>query len=91
MSTIRQPLLTGHQRRPRPARWTTGLTVFTPSGASYSYAPRRPQLCGSRIASLWAQGEHERKCIFLGAFIFEGLNGETEGGGLLATVAGIRI
>lgn len=41
--------------------------------------------------ALWLQGEHERKCIFLGAFIFEGLNGETEGGGLLATVAGIRI
>lgn len=65
--------------------------MFTPSGASYSYAPQRPQLCGSRMVSLWVQGEHERKCIFLGAFIFEGLNGETKGGGLLATVAGIRI
>lgn len=81
MSTIRQPPLTGHQRRARPAWWTTGLTVPTHSGASYSYAPPRPKLCGSRVGSLWAQGEDERKCVFLGAFIFEGLNGETEGGG----------
>lgn len=43
--------------------------------------PMPPALWLQGGGSLWARGEHERKCVFLGAFIFEGLNGETEGGG----------